>query len=85
MLDPIGQTAVHSLAIDLANLTARLAVYQAAVTQLIQIGDAIDRSTWSKDVIEEDTGGGNAAYIVTLPGTEAEKLEVLLASLDALR
>lgn len=85
MLDPIGQTAVHSLAIDLANLTARLAVYQAAVTQLIQIGDAVDRSTWSREVIEEDSGGGNGVYLVKIPGTEVEKLEVLLASLDALR
>ena len=86
MVDPIGQIAIRSLGVDVANLSTRLAVTQAVMEQLCEIAAAIDMETWKVDTIPNDDGSESNAYMVTMPGTETEKVQAILSILwDASR
>lgn len=83
MLDNIGQTAVRTLGIDIANLSSRLAVSQAILDEIMRVASSFELTRWKHEPIQGDTPGlspvqGRASYITTLPGEEAEKLEELL-------
>jgi hypothetical protein len=82
VIDPVGVRAVNSLSIDIANLTSRLAITSAMIEQLIELADTIDQSLWSvQQVADHDVD----AHVLTIPGTEADKLQQLLALLQSMK
>ena len=85
MLDSIGQSAVRSLGVDVANLTSRLAVSQAVLNEIIAIGNSFDMSQWQHNPVPSDNGAPSGAYITTLPGTEADKLQRLMLMLQEIQ
>ena len=80
--EPVGLKAVQSLSVDVANLTSRLAILTAMVEQLIEVADGLDQSLWSvQQVADQDVD----AHVVTIPGTEVDKLQQLLALLNGMK
>lgn len=77
MLDPIGANAVRSLSVDVANLSARLAVQMATLEHLMALTEEIDPSTWEVTPV---TDGDDApiGFTATIPGEEIERLQALL-------
>ena len=76
LTEPVGLRAVQSLSIDIANLTSRLAVLGAMVNQLAEQASQIDLSLWSHQGVADD--GGTPVEVVSMPGTEAEKVQQLI-------
>lgn len=76
LTEPVGLRAVQSLSIDIANLTSRLAVLGGMVGELAERAAHIDQSLWNRQPVEDN--GPSPVELVTMPGTEADKIEQLL-------
>jgi hypothetical protein len=81
VIDRIGQTAIRSLGVDVANLTSRLALTQAIMEELCEIAAALDMPSWKHEPIPNDDGSQSNAYMTTIPGTEMEKVQAILSIL----
>lgn len=81
MIDSIGQTAIRSLGVDIANLSSRLAVTQAVMEELCMLAASLDMAAWKHDPISTEDGTEPNAYMTTLPGTETEKVQAILSIL----
>jgi hypothetical protein len=68
--------AIRALSVDIANLTARIALSNATVEVVMALKEQIDRGQW----IGHDNGDDPAT--VTLPIAEVEKVVQLLDALD---
>ena len=81
-MEPVGLRAVQSLSVDIANLTGRLAIINAMVEELIEMSDDIDQALWShQQVADPDVN----ASVVSIPGTEADKVARMLALLQSMK
>ena len=91
MLDPIGQAAIQSLAVDIANLTSRLAVAQASLNQILTIGNQINPGIWGNKRVEvpprstDPTAIPEYRMVAEVPQEEAEAVQRLLAVLHDLQ
>jgi hypothetical protein len=74
--------AVRILGVDVANLTARCAVYQAAAEEILILAEQLDHRGWEKVTLGE---GENTRVVTTLPPEQIEALDQLLDAIDALR
>lgn len=74
--------AVRILGVDVANLTARCAVYQAASEEILQIAQRIDARAWERATVGE---GEDIRTVTSLPVDQLEALEQLLDAIDGLR
>ena len=83
MLDSIGATAVRTLGIDIANLTAKLAVQTAILEEIMQAAHVIDTSVWQQ--IESDPDAAPTPPMVALPEEEAAKVQTLLALIQSVQ
>lgn len=81
MIDSIGQTAIRSLGVDVANLSSRLAVTQAIMEELCGIAASLDMPAWDHKPIPNDDGSQSNAYMTIIPGQEMEKVQALLSIL----
>jgi hypothetical protein len=84
MIDPIGVNAVRSLGVDIANLSARLAVQSATIDFLIQVAEQIDVTAWDHQPVK-DGDDVEVGFVTTLPGTEVEKVTMLLREIQGLK
>lgn len=75
-------TAVRILGVDVANLSARCAVYQAASEEILLIAARIDARSWEKSIVGE---GADTRTVTVLPPDQIEALEQLLDAIDGLR
>ena len=81
MSDAIGAAAVRSLSVDIANLSAKVAVQQAILEDLLQQATYIDPSDWFKQ--ESAKPGELPGYLI--PEAHYEPLRTLLGSLKSLQ
>jgi hypothetical protein len=81
MIDRIGQTAIRSLGVDVANLSSRLALTQAIMEELCGIAASLDMPAWDHKPIPNDDGSQSNAYMTMIPGTEMEKVQAILSIL----
>jgi hypothetical protein len=77
MSEQTAYMAIRSLSVDIANLTARIAILNANTELLMALRQGIDRSQWV------GTNNGTDSPTVTLPLAEVEKVAELLDALDA--
>ena len=91
MLDPIGQAAIQSLAVDVANLTSRLAVAQATINQIITLGNDLHLGLWNTKRIEvpnrttDESIEAQYAIVAEVPQEEIDKFQRLLSVLRELQ
>jgi hypothetical protein len=76
MREQTAFVAIRSLSVDIANLTARIAILNANTEVLMAIKQGIDRGQWV------GTNNGEDPATVTLPLAEVEKVALLLDALD---
>jgi hypothetical protein len=75
--------AVRILGVDIANLTMRVAVFQAVADEIMELAQHIDVTTWQDTTIGE--GGTDPRMVTTVPLEQREFLERLLDAVDGLR
>ena len=75
MREQTAYGAIRALSVDVANLTARIAIMNANIEVVMTINSAIDRSQWI------GTNNGEDPPTVTLPLAEVEKVAELLDAL----
>jgi hypothetical protein len=68
--------AIRALSVDVANLTARIAILNANVEVVMELKNGLDRGQWIGHSNGEDPP------TVTLPQAEVEKVAELLDALD---
>jgi hypothetical protein len=74
--------AVRILGVDIANLTMRVAVFQAASEGILELAAHIDVTQWQDTTIGE---GDSARMVTVIPLEQREFLEHLLDAVDGLR
>jgi hypothetical protein len=77
-----AQHAVRLLAVDVANLSARCAMYQAAAEEILLIAQRLDSRAWERSILGE---GENTKTVTMLPPDQLEALDQLLDAIDGLR
>lgn len=75
-------SAVRILGVDVANLSARCAVYQAAAEEILLIAARLDARAWEHSILGE---GADTKTVTVLPPDQIEALDQLLDAIDALR
>jgi hypothetical protein len=70
------------LAVDLANLTQRVAMFQAAAEDLITLANQLQHQGWERQPLPPDENG---SYRLSIPGEDADLLEAILTAIDNLR
>jgi len=83
MLDSIGATAVRTLGIDIANLTAKIAVQTAILEEIMQTAAPIDTSVWQQ--IEPDPDAAPTPPMIGLPADQADRVQALLALIQSVQ
>lgn len=84
MLHP--ETAMHAirlLGVDMANLTTRVAVYQATIEELIELALTVDERSW-EPIMEGDQGDHTVSW-VKLPVDQQQALQRILLLINCLR
>lgn len=81
MINDIGASAVRSLSVDVANLSARLAVQTAILENLMQLATEIDSSSWK--AIE--SSNGDDEDLVGIPMDQGNQLQALLSALSSVQ
>ena len=76
MKEQTAYVAIRGLSVDIANLTARLAVLNANAEVVMTLNQSIDRSLWIGH------NNGDEPATVTLPLEEVEKVVQLLEAVD---
>ena len=84
-MDSIGARAVQSVSIDVANLTARLAVSNAYIDDVVEQVAALDQSQWRMTRLTDPENGQDTGYEVVIPGLEFDKLTTVLALIQSLQ
>jgi len=74
--------AVRILGVDIANLTMRVAVFQAVADEIMELAQHIDVTTWQDATFPE---GENPRMMTCIPLEQREFLERLLDAVDGLR
>ena len=82
MEDAIALGAVRRLAVDLANMTAQLAIAQAGIEHLQQTAQMVRSDSWDKVMGEDDAG--HPEMHLTLKGDQVDDLMRLLAVVGSL-
>lgn len=72
MLNDIGASAIRSLSVDIANLSARLAVQTATLEKMVELAGGIDPTTWR----EADADGES---VLAIPPSHGESVRALLS------
>jgi len=85
MIDPIGASAIKSLGIDVANLTSRLAIQTALLDEILGRVMEIDQGAWVHNQLTDENGETSGEYATTMPGTETDKVQALLAFIASLQ
>ena len=85
MLEPIGAKAIQALGIDVANLTSRLAVNTAIIEEIVGIASHLDQNLWVHQQLKDEDGEASGEYATTIPGSEVDKLQALLAFIGSLQ
>lgn len=73
------------MSIDIANLTSRVAIYQAASEKILELAEQVDLASWTRQTVPADDGVGSVGALVTIPSEQAELLDQILDALDNLR
>lgn len=76
MKEQTAYGAIRSLSVDIANLTARIAILNANAEVVMALKENINRGQWI------GTDNGQDPVTVTLPIAEVEKVVELLDALD---
>jgi hypothetical protein len=74
--------AVRALGVDVANLTMRTALFQAASEELLEVVTHLDVTQWQDVTFGEGT---EARMVTVIPLEQREFLEHLLDGVDGLR
>lgn len=77
-MDNIGAAAIRSLGVDIANLSARLAVQTAILEDILTQANEIEPKDWPVD-------GDNGDVHVILNTSECAKVQALLASIASVQ
>jgi hypothetical protein len=83
--------AIQSLAVDIANLTTRLAVTQASLNQVLTFGNRLNPGIWlTKRVqvpVQPDSPEAQPEYrlVTEVPLEDAETVQLLLSFLRSLQ
>jgi hypothetical protein len=87
MLHP--ETSMHAirlLAVDMANLTTRVAVYQATTEELIELAMTVDERAWEPVLSDDDDEDAPRTVTkVMLPLDQQQALQRILMLINALR
>ena len=73
------------MGVDIANLTSRLAVQIAILEEIIEMSSTIDQNTWVHSQLTDEDGEATGEYATTVPGSEIDKLQALLAFVGSLQ
>ena len=73
------------MSIDIANLTSRVAIYQATSEKLLELAEQVDPLTWDSQTVPADDGVGSIGKLVRIPIEQVEVLTQILDALDNLR
>ena len=74
--------AVRILGVDVANLSARCAVYQAAAEEITELASLIDVRSWQT---QQQGEGDQVRTVTVIPVEHREAIELLLDAVDGLR
>jgi hypothetical protein len=87
----VGQAAIQSLAVDIANLTTRLAIAQATMNQVLTYGNQFDLDRWQTKRVEipvrstDESVVPEYQIVAEVPLAEVEHFQVLLQFLKSLQ
>ena len=81
-MDDIGLGAVRRLGVDVANVTASLAIAQSGIEYIKRVAVGIDADAWDKQMVDDDNG--HPDMVVTMRGEHVDAVVRLLAAIDAL-
>jgi len=74
--------AIRSLGVDIANITTKCAVFQAAIEELHELTPVIDMRSWETQMMGEGEG---STMVIVVPLDQREVVEQILNIIDGLR
>lgn len=74
--------AIRLLGVDVANLTSRVAVYQATTEELIELALGVDERAWEPVLSDDDD---HTVTKVMLPMDQQQALQRILMLINSLR
>jgi hypothetical protein len=82
VLTSTALTAIRMLGVDIANLTTRCAIFQAASEELQELANHVDMRAWEPRTLGE---GEDTQYLICVPPDQREAVEQILTVIDGLR